>query len=145
MAMGSRVTYKLGSALACSLGATIALAADSSLFSLRMASQSENHATDYSVTFNETERTAATSLIEMVYRPPRLSPDLGEVTTGMCLLLKARDAQIVQVAVVSSDPIRFEVSFPSPDADVPLDRLVPNQFTAPMCERWLARFKSAQK
>ena len=132
-------------ALVCLLGATVALAAESSLFSLRMGSRSENHATDYVVTFNEINRTAATSLIEMVYTPPRLSPDLGEVTTGMCLLLRARAVQIVQVAVVSTDPIRFEASFPPPNPEAPLDGLVPNQFSASMCEKWLTRFKTAQK
>jgi hypothetical protein len=132
-------------ALAWILGVTVAIAAEPGLFSLRMGSRSENHATDYSVTFKEISRTAATSVIEMVYTPSRLTPDLGEVTTGMCLLLKARAAQIVQVAVVSNDPIRFEVSFPPPNPDVPLDRLVPNQFSAPQCERWLSRFKGSQK
>jgi hypothetical protein len=110
-------------ALACILGATVALAAETSLFSLRMGSRSENHATDYSVTFNEISRTTATSLIEMVYTPPRLSPDLGEVTTGMCLLLKSRAAQIVQVAVVSTDPIRFEASFPPPNPEAAMNCL----------------------
>jgi hypothetical protein len=101
--------------------------------------------TDYVVTFTEINRTAATSLIEMVYAPPRLSPDLGEVTTGMCMFLQARAAPIVQVAVVSNEPIRFEVSFPPPSTDVTLRRRVPNQFSAPMCEQWLSRFKSARK
>ena len=132
-------------ALACILSVTVAFAADSGLFSLTMGSRSENPTTDYSVTFKEIRRDAASSLIEMVYTPPRLTPDQGEVATGMCLLLKNRAAQMVQAKVVSNDPIRFEVSFPPLNPDAPLDRLGPNQLSTLMCERWLARLKGGQK
>lgn len=130
--------------LGCLAGIAAAPAEESRLFAITMSTRSEDHARDYSVTFKEINRTAATSLIEMVYSPPRLSPDYGEVTTGMCLLLKSRAAKIIKYAVVSTDPLRFEVSFPPPDPNIPLDSLVTGEFTLPMCERWLSRFKTAQ-
>jgi hypothetical protein len=131
--------------LGCLTGVAAAVAEEPKLFAITMSSSSENHARDYSVTFREINRTAATSLIEMVYSPPRLSPDLGELTTGMCLLLKSRRAPMIKYAVVSTEPLRFEVSFPTPDPNIPLDSMVRGEFSSPTCERWLSRFKTGSR
>jgi hypothetical protein len=121
--------------LACLAGVAAAVAEEPKLFAVTMSTSSQDHTRDYSVTFKEISRTAATSLVEMVYSPPRLSPDLGELTTGMCLLLKSRAAPIIKYAVASTDPLRFEVSFPSPDPNIPVDSLVRGEFSSPTCER----------
>jgi hypothetical protein len=106
------------------LVSTLAGAADTKLFSMSRSSRAETPGIlyNYSMTFTEIERAATTSIVEIVYTPPRYS-DETDLLAGVCGLLHARGEKFAlgTLRTVSKEPLRQEVTFlksaPQTDAE----------------------------
>jgi hypothetical protein len=117
--------------------AAAALAGEVPLFEMTVTKSPAGGPVGSTLKFKEVERTATTSIIEMVYTPSRLGPDLVDLTNGVCFLMKYRGEQFVQTALTSQNPLRFEVTFPRLTAESPLGSGGP--LSLAQCERFISR------
>jgi hypothetical protein len=150
--MKSRTLIAVLAVLAASGVPVATPAADAKLFSMRMGTRSEanpeNPRLNYTVSFTEVERTEATSILEIIYMPARY-PDQGDLTRGMCFLLKARGEKfmLATLRLVSQEPLREEVSFvkSAPDGD-DTQLLRAGIISLSHCEKsWLPRQQAAPR
>jgi hypothetical protein len=121
----------------CIAGPISTLADDLPLLELTFAERPVNGPVRSTMHFKEIERTATTSLVEMIYTPHREAPDQVQLIRGVCLLMRPRGEQFVQAVLISRDPIRYEVTFPKATAESPLGSGGP--LSASQCARFMSR------
>lgn len=114
-----------------------AFAAEPQLFGFRITESSAGKV-DVTLQFKEVERTPTTSIVEMVYTPERIGVDQAQLTYGVCLLMKSRGEQFVDVKQVALSPARFEVTYPRGVAERPLG--TGGYLSAAQCQRIVSMF-----
>ena len=118
------------------LAPVIALTADSKLVQYRITTTRQDGAVQSILYVKEVERTEASSIVEITYEPRRFGPDLGDIHTATCFVLRTRGEQFVFVKILTQEqPFRFDVTFPASD---PLEgELHEYPMSAERCKAWL--------